>query len=209
VNLFAQVAKPESINLLKYGYNHLYSLSTFRIWGWSEDGKVAYSIERCIDGTIYILHTAVIFDFIDDVFVWKNMITDDEDLSEDDYIDFYKEYEMVCIQNNIEPIQTDFKELPISHNNYVFNIIIDIIDEEETRYFDDIESYRVIVETRGKKKIVKQKNDVWAFDVLPCGYFISPYENRALIVIAERVPGFEGADIEFYFIGCHLTYGFN
>jgi hypothetical protein len=209
MNLFAQDAfLPDMVNLLKYQEDrHLFSFSAISMWGWSRNGKVAYSVELTLDGRGGSVTTAIIFDFVEDVIIWKNSIDSfDENAS---YDEFYQSYREICRRHGIEFIEAEFKELPIRHNNQIFNVIIEIVEEEnESNWLDEIDRYTVSVETRGKKKIVQEKDDVWAFDVLPCGYFISPYENRALIVTGERIPAFEGADIHFYFIGCHLSYGF-
>jgi hypothetical protein len=80
-------------------------------------------------------------------------------------------------------VQAEYKGLPIRHHNQVYNIILDTTEK-------------------------KDENVVYTVDIFSCGYFISPYENGALIVIGKTVEVFEGYDIEFIFTGCHLHYGF-
>jgi hypothetical protein len=186
------------------------------MWGWSRNGKAAYTVEKEQDGRGGSITTAVLFDLVDNVVLWEQEIdsidmTGNKETKPADYNRFYRNFRKVCIRNDIEFVQAEFKELPIRHNNQTFKVVIEIVEEEETelRLLDRIDSYTVSLENRGKRKTVEEKNDVWAFHVVPCGYFLSPYEDRALLVTGERVLGFEDVDINFYFIGCDLSYGFN
>jgi hypothetical protein len=186
------------------------------MWGWSKNGKAAYTVEKEQDGRGGSITTAIILDFIDNVVLWKREIdsidvTGNKETEAADYNRFYRNFRRICSENGIEFVRAEFKELPIRHNNQTFNAAIEIIEEEETelRLLDKIDRYTVRVETQGKRKTVKEKTDVWAFDVLLCGYFVSPYEDKVLIVTGERVPAFEDVDIDFYFFGCDLSDGFN
>jgi hypothetical protein len=186
------------------------------MWGWSKNGKVAYTVEKEQDGRGGSITTAIIFDSVDNVVLWKQEmdsldIRGNREATAADYNRFYRNFRKICTGNGIEFVRAEFKELPISHNNRTFNAAIEIIEEEENelRLLDRIDRYTVSVSTQGKRKTVKEKNDVWAFHVLLCGYFVSPYEDRVLLVTGERVPAFEDVDIDFDFIGCDLSYGFN
>jgi hypothetical protein len=209
--------RPATVDLLQYQEDkQLHSLSSVCMWGWSRNGKVAYTVEKEQDGRDGYITAAIIFDFVDNVVLWEQEIdsidiTGNKETEAVDYDRFYENFKKICLENGIEFVQVEFKKLPIRHNNRTFNVAIEIIEEEENelRLLDRIDSYIVSVETQGKKKTVKEKNDVWAFHVLLCGYFISPYEDRVLIVTGERVLAFEDVDIDFYFIGCDLSYGFN
>jgi hypothetical protein len=197
INLFAQNIPPYT-DLLKYEEDeHLFSFSVVQMWGWSRNGKVAFSIKKGIDGRGGTITTAFIFNFVDDIILWEESIDSfDEDA---DYDGFYKEYNNVCIQNGIEFVQVEFEKLPMRHNNQTYNVIVEFDDRDN----DSIDC-RVSVETQGKRKMV-QRNSLGGW---PLGYFISPFENRALIAMGRGVRAFEGYDIEFYFIGCHLINGF-
>jgi hypothetical protein len=209
--------RPATVDLLQYQEDkQLHSLSSIRMWGWSKNGKVAYTVEKEQDGRGGYITAATIFNFVDNVVLWEQEIdsidiTGNKETEAVDYDRFYDNFKKICNENGIEFVQVEFKKLPIRHNNQTFNAAIEIIEEEETelRLLDKIDSYTVSVETQGKWKTIQEKNDVWAFHVLLCGYFISPYEDRALIVTGERVLAFEDVDIDFYFIGCDLSYGFN
>jgi thiol-disulfide isomerase/thioredoxin len=218
INLFSQnITIPPFVDLLEYTNEHGRSSSHFRLWGWSKNGKVAYSIDKSIEGRGGTITSAIIFNFIDDDIIWEQSIDSVEWENSTDldkniaYDKFCQEYQNICIRNNIEFVQIEYNNFPIRHNNQILNLIIEDIAKKKNlqRWGDEISSYKVIVETQGKKKVIQSKNHVRAFYVFPCGYFISPYENRALIVIGEMVPVSEGGDIDFYFIGCHLSYGFN
>jgi hypothetical protein len=207
-------SRPAAVDLLKYQEDkQLHSLSSVRMWGWSKNGKVAYTVEKEQEGRGGYITAATIFDSVDNVVSWEREIdsidiTGDKETEAADYDRFYQDFKKICIENGIKFVQVEFKKLPIRHNNRTFNAAIEIIEEEENelRLLDKIDRYTVSVETQGEWKAIKEKNDVWAFHVLLCGYFISPYEDRVLIVTGERVPAFEDVDINFYFIGCDLSY---
>jgi hypothetical protein len=226
---------PAVVDLFKYdekrahfiGYNNWFSSRyDFRIWGWSKDGKVAYSYTEFNDGAGWETKYFYILDFIDDKFLWKNSLddyegkqmiyTEGEGSAEGpviDYDELYREFMNVCKNHKIELSQAEFKKLPIMLNNKVYNVIVEQNkrnDSDEYGY-DTIESYKIVVETGGKSKLINEGtfSEPTIFDVFSLGYFISPFENRALIVIGRHIRHWEGTNNDYILLGCHLDTGFN
>lgn len=203
-------------------FKPMYTWSNIRIWGWSRDSKIAYSNDKYIDGRGGVITTVAIFDLINDVIIWEKMLDsfnyeeeENEIIYSDAYNNFIIDFRKTCEQNRIEFMQTKFLNLPIRFNKQTVNIIIesnkksDVREEWESDFYGDIGNYKTIAENQGIKKIIHEKTfSTAAVDVVVCGYFISPFEDRALIVIGEYVRVFEGWDIEYVFIGCHLSVGF-
>jgi hypothetical protein len=212
INLPPYVDLLEGVKLWEYyDYNKLvpFCLSKIRMWGWSRNGKAAYSIEFYVDGRGGTITTAIIFDFIDDRIVWENKI--DSFYTDYDINGFYNNFRAACKNYNIENINASFNNFPLKYKENIYNINIDVVSEENTEndWYDSIKSFQIVVETQGRSKIINSTNDIVATGIFPCGYFISPFENRALIIIGKSVRAFEGEDIEFIFIGCHLLIGFD
>ena len=71
--------------------------------------------------------------------------------------------------------------------------------------------YKVSVTAGGKSKIISTFTPLSSVTghVYVCGYFLSPFENRAMVVIAEEVWVHEGTELFYKFAGCHLGSGFN
>jgi len=117
------------------------------------------------------------------------------------------------------PAQADFRRLPIRHGNQTVNIIVETgeITGDWHEVFGNIGSYRIIAEIAtefpaqrgGRRKTIHEKKlNRPVKDVITCGYFLSPFENRALIVVGEYEWAFEGYDVKYVLIGCHLSIGF-
>jgi hypothetical protein len=223
--------EPPANNFSKYLDFERTTYSDIRIWGWSRDGKVAYSNYISFEGDVFFVF---ILDMVNDKVLWRNTLDFFDDphpyeenyhwFDGDFYLDFINSFKNKCVQNGIEFIQTEFKELPIRHNNQTVNIIL---EKNETSLshseMDNLliiggkfEGYKIIAENQGKQKIILEKDfnihksnyTIYADDIFVCGYFISPFENRALIVIGEFAHSWEGSDVTYSFAGCHLSVGF-
>ncbi|MDR0321665.1 MAG: hypothetical protein LBI28_09195 [Treponema sp.] len=212
------------VDFFKYSEFNLPTYSHIKIWGWSKDGKVAYSDYLSFEGeflSVYIL------DFINDKILWKNTLDlyRDPRLDEasydrfngDYYLDFINNYRKVCVQNGIEFVQTELKKLPIRENNQTVNIILQknespltALERDDLMIYGKYDSYTVIAENQGNRKTIQEKNFTAVYpDILfLCGYFMSPFENRALIVTGVFAHRWEGSDVTYTFAGCHLSNGF-
>jgi hypothetical protein len=216
---------PPSQNFSEYLDYERRTFSEIKIWGWSRDGKVAYSNFITLEASDL---DVIIFDIINDTVLWRNRLDlfNDPHPHEDGYdwfkgkfyLYFINDFKNVCVQNGIEFIQTEFKNIPIKHDNQTVNIILEknesplsSFERENMAIFGKYESYKIIATHQGKQKIIKEKSftgTIYADDVFICGYFLSPFENRALIVIGEFAHSWEGSDVTYTFAGCHLSMGF-
>jgi hypothetical protein len=192
------------------------SISDLRFWGWSKNSNVAYTITRSLAPMKGYIFTAVIFNTIHDIFVWQDSLNSN-DFEENGYTAAYNNFVNNFIsragQNGIEFTQADFKGFPIRHNNQTVNIKVVTFEKtgEWHEVYGNIGGYGIIVESnvRGAKPVYKKTLDWPVMDVIPCGYFISPFEDRALIVIGEYALDFEGYDVRYVLTGCHLSTGFD
>ena len=216
---------PEPMDLFKYSvpegteygyskpYNYIYGFPVVRIWGWSKKGKLAYSIERSIEGKGGFLIEYAIFDLSKNKIIWK--IQDDsnnfDDYDEDDkftefsykirkqkLLNAFKKYGIVMNKNT-------FLKLPIQHNNKTYDINLNIKNEKKPEFHDSISEYSIITKNGNKTKTIKREKKVKALSVFLCGYFKSPYENKAVIVTAEEQFVFEGTELFYSLTGFDLN----
>jgi hypothetical protein len=228
--LFAQNDRPpfDYIDLLsyttrEYTYAGMSRYSKISIWGWSRDGKVAYSQLYQVDNRGGTGEEVIIFDLINDVVIYEHRNYSIWASEEEQHI-FYEYFKENCLENNIEFVYSELKYIPLVRNNQQYNISIKDIDKNIERrdnraFSSTVKNYQVIVETQGKNKIIHTGNNRNSKDVFVCGYFKSPFEDRALIIIGEAIEKSESSDFdgstEFYivfnfiFVGCHLAVGFN
>jgi len=234
------VSLPPMIDLFKYdeelehyiSFNYWFSSrNNFRLWGWSRDGKVAYSFADNWDGPGWISTEVYILNINDNKVLWKNSVVDngegremihsegkgyDEEGPIIDYEAFFSEFRNICANNRIEFVQTEYKKLPIIHNNRTFNIIKEINKRKNPEYdYETIENYKIIIEAQGRRKVINEdsfsgsgSNRNIIFNIFSLGYFISPFENRALIIIGRHIYHYEGTNNDFILIGFHLETGF-
>ncbi|MCL1813549.1 MAG: hypothetical protein FWG29_08520 [Treponema sp.] len=118
-----ELAFPPKINLFQYtasiSQRPLYGFPNARIWGWSNNGKVAYSIETEVDGRGGQKIDFVVFDLISDETIFE------------------------------------LKMDSFDHNDVEDEILYNLFRSDIANAF-------------------------------VCGYFLSPFENRALVVVAEE-----------------------
>jgi hypothetical protein len=223
-----------SVDRLKDLGHGFFMHERIQIDGFSKTGKVAYIINIGIDGRGGSITTAYVFDFINDKVVYKNAIDDfdfiyqgrhyqyyNENYNESSYTNAYnlayrlflQNYNKICKQNNIEFIPVEFNRLPIRFNTQLINITIEKnrinkIFEDEPWRNDNTLQYKIFAENRGRRKILKTGEE-FSYDLFVCGYFMSPFENRALVIIGIVYPDWEFyPEVYYIFTGCHLTNGF-
>ncbi len=196
----------------------------FRLWGWSRNGKVAYSIEQERDGIMDGYVEYYIMDMITDEIVFQlrispsNKNTAIEDL-------YYKEQEKILKSindHNIETYQSDCLPFPIQKGDFEYYCFIN----EETAFQDTnlygfgyrpIVKYDIIINRNGKNKTIKTVTNERSSTRI-AGYFMSPFENRALVVTIEgyflpeitsygNISGYK-VQYSYVFSGCHLGVGF-
>jgi hypothetical protein len=206
---------------LPYGYSYL-DFSEITVWGWSRDGMLACVSNGSAGWRGGTIITAFIFDSVQDSVLWTRQI-DSFDFESDiayntAYSSFLDNFRTICGRYQIVQQQPDFKSLPVQNKGTTISLSVNIVYDSTKEqilqnggenFWDSIKSYTLIAETDGKRKTVMVSTDVSANAVRPCGYFMSPYEDRALIVLAEFSQGLEGdCYVDFIFVGCNLETGF-
>ena len=206
---------PSVIDLFQFNddYNSPFMID-YRIWGWSRDGRVAYSATGH-DGGITSLYFNIVDYFSEDsrsVNYWENF--DDFNVDDDgnhldadgriiNFNEIYRDFYNICYENGIEFIQSEYRPLPIVRNNRTHNVIVDLTKQ----YMDGIEAverYSVIADVQGER-FVYSAEEGYAYDVFLLGYFLNPFGNKALLVTGKSI---FGGYITEYFIGLDLDTGF-
>jgi hypothetical protein len=217
--IYAQnIELPEKIDLFQYVVpnDDIYGFPDVRIWGWSTNGKTAYSVERNIEGRGGVSIQFIIFDLVEDTIDFEINV-DSNDYNLDDYggntiMYLYnlnsEDINNAIRKNNIVYKKNIYSPLPGKIKNADYSCYSNIENEKEPEFYDKIKGYSIIVNRNNKSKTVKNTMDVEALSVYICGYFKSPFEDRILIVTAEEKWGFEGTELYYYFVGCHLERGF-
>ena len=215
-----QLSFPPKINFFQYSSSvsglPLYGFPNARIWGWSNNGKVAYSIETEVEGRGGQRINFVVLDLIsDDIdFELKLDSFDHGDLTDEALYNLFKtDISNALRKYSISGQRTDFLRFPIRKNDMVYESRIINVEQKKNDYaFDNVVSkYTVSVTANGKSKTIgtfSPVNTITGY-VYVCGYILSPFENRALVVLAEEHWGFEGTELTYRFSGCHLGVGFN
>jgi len=226
-NINAQELKiPPVIDLFKYSANvytneGIGSLiwSKIRIWGWSKTGKVAFSGESVGEYSGWTTVRFIVFDFVNDK-ILINIKADADEIDNDEPESIASEYLFNHIKDKITNAikaygiveqYAEFLPFPIKRNGMEYRIAIsDIVTGEDMWGEIPIKRYTASVVANGKRKTILTSSDTRASKIHICGYFLSPFENRALIILAERSPpGFEGdIALNYVFSGCHLETGF-
>ena len=212
IDFFQYIVPKGIIYDYSHPYNGIYGFPDVRIWGWSTNGKIAYSIERNREGRGGMSIHFIIFDLVDDAIDFEITI-DSDDYTIDGIDENTAEYLYALNKENIlnainenKIIDKENRYLPlparIKNVDYVCHSKIDY--ESEPEFYDKIKEYSIIVNRNNKSKTVKTATNVEAIAVYICGYIKSPFEDRILIVTAEEKWGFEGSELYYYFVGCHL-----
>jgi hypothetical protein len=101
-----------------------------------------------------------------------------------DYDALYCEYMNICKNNGIEFVQAEFKRMAVMHNNKVYNVMVEQNkrNDSDDYGYDTIESYNVVVETQGKRKVINEDtfSDPVVFDIFSLGYFFQPLGKQGI-----------------------------
>ena len=207
---------PPVINLVQYsdfasGYH---PVRYVRVWGWSKNGKIAYSIEGGLNSEAsYQINFAVLDLVTNNESFNLTILIDIYPGSADDWAEvFFEEHRAdivnALITHEIIEQQTDFLPFPMLRNNNLYYAqITDTEHGEDEKWLlgDTILRYSLSVAANDRKKIIGTfKPFLWLADVDVCGYFLSPFENIILIVIAEDLGLYQHGGILYRFIGFQL-----
>ncbi|MDR2870023.1 MAG: hypothetical protein LBV04_06215 [Deferribacteraceae bacterium] len=191
-----------------------------RMWGWSPDGKVAYSEDYHDDADQFKI-TFVIFDTVKDEAVititnHADMWPQSYDADDADKIiqNLYNEREAMITQAlktyDIRKATFTLQPFPLIKDGKSYEPILDIsyLGEEEGAAVDYYSLYMQMTEdgtTKGKDLggAGFASHSYYAVDVV--GYFLSPFENRILVVTAAGATHYQ---IALNYHGCHLGVGF-
>lgn len=213
--------KPQGIDLFQYpesGRHEHSNLIDARIWGWSRDGKVAYSVAHSIDGRGGEIIQYCIMDMITDEILFRlsidsveyDLYGSSENYTMETMYDLKKEAILQSMNDyGIEALQTDFLPFPIRNGNVEYNCFADAEYRQREGFdYNSVIKYDIVVNKNGKNKIIRHNSDLYPyfFAVEVCGYFMSPFENRVLIVTYDHylTHGYAA----YIFSGCHLGVGF-
>jgi hypothetical protein len=197
-----------------------YRAPEIRIWGWAQNGRVAYSSEWSIGATGGIAVEFVVFDFINDRRVFTLGMDDYEidwtgvagDLAEALYAKYDGQIRGAMERFAIVEQQVPFLPFPLKKNNAVYTASVNIMSARRADpanfVFNSIVRYNILVAKNEKSRIITTKNNADAEAVAVCGYFLSPFEDRILVVIANAHGSFRDSNISYSFSGCHLEAGF-
>ncbi|MCL2806186.1 MAG: hypothetical protein FWD26_09620 [Treponema sp.] len=205
---------PPAINLIQHSnFAADYHPDRYaRIWGWSTDGKAAYSLEGRINSEASYQKDFFILDLSSNNVLFSLTIFPDsaENWIEDES---FFEIQGKDIMNALETHEiieqkTDFLPFPMTKNNNIYNagiINIEYGEDEQWLLGDTILRYTLSF-TANDKIILNEtlKPFLWLYDVYVCGYFLSPSENKILIVIAEDLGLYQHGGILYRFIGFSL-----
>lgn len=213
--------KKEKTNNNSYSYydgeNWLYKTNVdLYFLGWSKDGKIAYFEDYPVEGRGGKDFIMKIVDLVTDEVVW--------DYCEKNYDEDEKNEKFAllkCIQKNSEKIDKALNEnkivlsvckyesLPIKSSSKEISINVNILKKEKGMYENTI-SYEIeAVNNKNQKKIISKENNRAVNMLVPTGYFKSPYENRAAVVLIGSKYVFEGSELFAEFYGCALNIGFS
>jgi hypothetical protein len=189
-----------------------------RIWGWSNNGKVAYSTLYEWSEIIPSINF-VILDLVSDRVLFKlRMSTYDENfelrLRDEDIFNMNRtvilnalQTHNIILHNRIEQ-KTEFLQFPIRRNNLIYECqVINTEYGKNNNGENGVLGYSVMVTVNNKRKIIGNFIPPFVDEINIKGYFLSPFENRIAVVVAEWGWYQYGAR-EYRFTGCHLDVGF-
>jgi len=218
ISLSQIFTEPSTLNLIdveidEYG-GHGTNLPIFAPIGWSNDGVFAYQRVKCDGGCGCCTNYISIASAKTDKEIGKiNLLSGDWDPDESSWNENQKEIDRVLSKYNIQ--NTGFGEFYRSYRIDNFEIIFskNIIVCAESDYNGEygeeyVNHYRLLIgnDNIGYKKVTSGTQDCGSFGLSFEGYFISPFEDRILIVLSSYSLGYEAEeDYDLHFYGCSLN----
>jgi hypothetical protein len=216
ISLSQNFTEPKKIDLIQIEideYGHGTNLPIFAPIGWSKDGLFAYQMTYCNGGcgccTDYIsVESAKTDKRIDKI----NLPSEINEWVGPSWHEGQREIDRVLLKYNI--LNTGFGDF--YRLNFIgdFEIIFknDIFECDEPddgwEYSEQNENHYILLlgnDNLGFKKVARGIEDCGSFGLSFEGYFISPFEDRILIVLSSYSLGFEAEeDYDLHFYGCSL-----
>ena len=190
------------------------------VLGWSKDGKLAFILDKGVDGRggndLYF----TIQDMVEDVNVYYKKIKwyDNDNYGENpELAQTFEE----CIKNNskefnselkkhkiiLNPVKTEF--LPaVDNKGTAIDFKIDNSKEYIGKFSLPHMDYEIIAIKNNKYKQLSNIENKMCDYVMPTAYIKSPYEDRIALIVANAEYVFEGREVFVNFYGCNLNSGF-
>lgn len=190
--------------------------------GFSKKGHFAYCMYKTeADGIGEIsLFRFYLVDLVNDTIVDKieyyrdpSDILPDEDHSSRSFAEVWQEHavriEALLEAWKIRPGSQVLHPLPYTlQDGTALDVKVQVRQADEDSYYQ-VASYRVEAWKGKAKKQVYAKDPAGSLGVSPAGVIVSPWENRAALVLIEYFFGFEASRDAFpLIVGCHLEKGF-
>ena len=190
------------------------------VLGWSKDGKLAFILDKRIDGRGGSDLYFTIQDMVKDVNVYYKKIKwyDNDNYGENpELAQTFEE----CIKNNskefnselkkhkiiLNPVKTEF--LPAVDNK---GTAIDFKIANSNEYIGEFSllhmDYEIIAIKNNKYKLLSKIENKMCEYVMPTAYIKSPYEDRIALIVVNAEYVFEGREVFVNFYGCNLNSGF-
>ncbi|MBP5748352.1 MAG: hypothetical protein J6W63_08340 [Treponema sp.] len=188
----------------------------FRIFGFSKDGKMAYSLEEDVDGRGGTIIQYIIQDLVTDKILWTTKDDTEDWTGEQDSMATLttflislnnKKAELKSAMQKYGIIQADseFLQFPTKDGYSCTASFQDKTKDGDDDWLGKIDYQIRVKNPAGKSKTVSSAKDVKAYQVVVCGYFKNPYENRLAIIYGEEKYVFEGTGITYHIAGCDLS----
>ena len=190
------------------------------VLGWSKDGKLAFILNKGVDGRGGCDLYFTIQDMVEDVKVYYKRINwyDNDNYGENpELAQTFEE----CIKNNSKEFNSELKKykiilnpvkveyLPITDKNGI-KIDFKIVNSKE--YIGEFSlphmDYEIIAIKNNKYKLLSKIENKMCEYVMPTAYIKSPYEDRIALIVADAEYVFEGEEVFINFYGCNLNSGF-
>ena len=215
ISLSQIFTEPTTLNLIEveldeFGYGG--NLPIFGPIGWSKDGIFAYQMTYCDGGCGCCSNEINVVSAKTDKGIDGIHLPSDENGSiESSWNEKQKEIDKVLLKYNIR--NTGFGEFYKSNKIGDFEIIFskNIIEcpDDGWIYGAEYENhYKLLIgnDNIGYKKVTSGTQDCGSFGLSFKGYFISPFEERILIVLSSYSLGYEAEeDYDLHFYGCSLN----
>lgn len=195
-----------------------YTFPIFRIFGFSKDGKMAYSLEEDVDGRGGTIIQYIIQDLVTDKILWTTKDDTENWTGEQDSMATLttflislnnKKAELKSAMQKYGIIQADseFLQFPTKDGYSCTANVQDKTKGGDDDWLGKIDYQIRVKNPAGKSKTVASAKDEKAYQVVVCGYFKNPYENRLAIIYGEEKYVFEGTGISYHVAGCDLSEG--
>jgi hypothetical protein len=188
-------------------------LRYIKVLGWSSDGKVAVLDSDGVNA--FILNTW------NDKVLWEKSYYNESygigDVTTSGDYGYYDrlitDLRQACGQHGIAVTETSPHAPSGSSFLYKYQkytIIVNSVWKDTTGSGNKmVVNYSVIAETGGKRKTIFSGKANNLFEPMFVGYSVSPFGERALIIIYKpETSGAKALDGSFAYIGCHLITGF-